>query len=100
MLFPPGRHRGETSLVAATSSHLIGTSLLPIGVRSKIIWGISLGRLEKLRSDLQFLETIPKVLRSIVPGAEQTDNKSEKGDTLGAMLDPSPRKVSQFLYLL
>lgn len=46
--------------------------MLPIGVRSKMIWGISLGRLEKLRSDLQFLETIPKVLRSIVPGAEQT----------------------------
>ena len=59
--------------------------MLPIGVRSKMIWGISLGRLEKLRSDLQFLETIPKVLRSIVPGAEQTDNKSKKGDTPGAI---------------
>ena len=59
--------------------------MLPIGVRSKMILGISLGRLEKWRSDLQFLETIPKVLRSIVPGAEQTDNKSENGDTLGAI---------------
>lgn len=88
MLFPPGRHRGETSLVAATSSHLIWTSLLPIGVRSKMIWGINLGRLKKLRSDLHFLETIPKVLRSIMPGAEQTDYKSEKGDTLGAIARP------------
>lgn len=67
--------------------------MLPIGVRSKMIWGISLGRLEKLRSDLQFLETIPKVLRDPLCLELNRHNKSEKGrHAWGNLLDPSPRK--------
>lgn len=35
------------------------------------------GRPEKLRSDLQFLETQPKVQRAVVSGAEEGKDKSE-----------------------
>lgn len=74
--------------------------MLSEGARSRMNQRMRLGRLEKLKSDLRFLETKAKGQRPGVPRAELGERiRQKEGGTLETIAGPNHRK-HHFLCLL